>query len=433
MKSGPKEDDIPIQFGAILMIDALGVSSYDIDQCKRFIKFFKDSKKQYEQTKNEEIEMNKEPNPYNFSLPNSNILQFGDTIIMYWTIDRENTDEYLNLIQFVAQEAQVWIGTGIDFGVLFRGSISIGDFIVGENTILGPGIFDANEWYNKANWFGVIFTPKCRIFVESVINSLKGSKDESIKRHIGLLSQFLIIPYDVPLKKTGLFFKRKKRFLTVTWPVSSYGMAYMHTQKTGIPPFEIISAQLKRIPSSKEGETKRTSGIEYYKWCEKHFFNPISHPFPKAIDSYKRGSNLTKEKKYEDAILSFNKAVEFDPRFVLAWGCMGDNLHLLGRNEESLKCFEKIIEVYPDDAKAWQNHAFLLMTLNRFEESLQSFNKAVEFSPNYSIAWNNRGQVLERLTRFEEALMSFDKALEIDPKYATAQMNKKNLLEKLNN
>jgi len=60
MKSGSGDDDPPVQFGAILMIDALGVSSYDIDQCKRFIKFLRDSIKQYDQVKNEEIEMNKE-------------------------------------------------------------------------------------------------------------------------------------------------------------------------------------------------------------------------------------------------------------------------------------------------------------------------------------------------------------------------------------
>lgn len=430
MTSDLGDADIPIQFGAILMIDALGVSSYDIDQCKRFIKFLQDSKKQYEQTKNEEIEMNKEPNPYNFSLPNSNLLQFGDTIIMYWAIDRQKTDEYLNLIQYVAQEAQVWIGTGIDFGVLFRGSISIGDFIVGENTILGPGVFDANDWYNKADWFGVIFTPKCRIFVDSVINSLKDSKVESIQRHLKLISDFLTVPYEVPLKKVGLF-KSKKEFLTVTWPVSSYGMEYMHTQKTGIPPFTIILEKLKKTPSSKQGENKRANGIKYYKWCEKQFFNPISHPFPKAIEGYKQGANLSNQKKYEDAILSYENAVKLDPRFVLAWGCMGDAFHHLGKHEDSLKCYEKIIDIYPNDAKAWQNRAFQLIKLFRLEEALQSYEKAVEYNPKYAIAWNNRGQLLEGLNRPEEALKSYDNALEINPKYALAQTNKQNLLDKL--
>jgi tetratricopeptide (TPR) repeat protein len=432
MASGQGDDDIPVQFGAILMIDALGVSSYDNDRCQQFIKFLQETKKQYEKVKNEEIEMNKEPNPYNFSLPRSNLLQFGDTIIMYWTIDREDTNEYLNLIQFVAQEAQVWIGTGIDFGTLFRGSIAIGDFIVGENTILGSGMFDANDWYNKADWFGVIFTPKSRIFVESVINSLKDSKDESIQKHIQFISQFLTIPYEVPIKK-AVTHQKNKNFLTVTWPVSSYTMAYIYTQKTGISPFEIISEQLKRIPSSKVGETKRANGIKYYKWCEKQFFNPISHPFPKAIDWYKHGSNLTKQKRYEDAILSYDNAVKLDPRFVLAWGCMGDNFQRLGRYEDSLKCYDKIIDVYPNDAKAWQNRAFQLIKLFRLEESLQSYDKAVEYNPKYAIAWNNRGQLLENLNRSEEALNSYDNALEIDPKYALAQINKQNLLDKLKN
>jgi len=430
MVSGQGDDDIPVQFGAILMIDALGVSSYDNDRCKQFIKFLKETKKQYEKVKNEEIEMNKKPNPYNFSLPRSNLLQFGDTIIMYWTIDRRDTNEYLNLIQFVAQEAQVWIGTGIDFGTLFRGSIAIGDFLVGENTILGSGMFDANDWYNKSDWFGVIFTPKSRIFVESIINSLKDSKDDSIQKHIQLISQFLTIPYEVPIKKARTH-QKNKDFLTVAWPVSFYTRAYIYTQKTGISPFEIFTEQLKRIPSSKVGETKRTNGIKYYKFCEKHYFNPISHLFPKAIDWYKRGSNLTKQKRYEDAILCYDNAVRLDPRFVIAWGDLGDNFHHLGKYEDSLKCYEKIIDVYPNDAKAWQSRAFQLIKLFRLEEALQSYDKAVEHNPKYVIAWSNRGQLLENLNRSEEALKSYNNALEIDPNYTLAQIKKQKLLDKL--
>ena len=127
---------------------------------------------------------------------------------------------------------------------------------------------------------------------------------------------------------------------------------------------------------------------------------------------------------HEEAISSYDKAVEFKPDNHQAWYNRGISLRKLGRYEEAISSYDKAVEFKPDDHEAWNNRGISLRKLGRYEEAISSYDKAVEFKPDDHEAWNNRGISLRKLGRYEEAISSYDKAVEFKPDKHQAWYNK---------
>ncbi|HEY9651666.1 MAG TPA: serine/threonine-protein kinase, partial [Coleofasciculaceae cyanobacterium] len=89
-----------------------------------------------------------------------------------------------------------------------------------------------------------------------------------------------------------------------------------------------------------------------------------------ATDLYNRGETLLELKRLDDALESYNRAVEIRPEYTEAWSGKGDTL----------------------------------LGLKRYEEALNAYDKAIQIQPNYLDAWNGRGKALNRLQRYEEAV-----------------------------
>jgi len=129
------------------------------------------------------------------------------------------------------------------------------------------------------------------------------------------------------------------------------------------------------------------------------------------------------EGRYEEAIpaitalLKENIERQLQP-VALIW--IGNALFNLGRNEEAITSFNKAIEIKPDDHQAWMNWGLALGNLERYEEAIAYFDKALEIKPDFHEAWHSRGVALFSLRRNEDAIASFDKSLDIKPDFYEA-------------
>ncbi|MEG4282183.1 CHAT domain-containing protein, partial [Microcoleus sp. A006_D1] len=130
--------------------------------------------------------------------------------------------------------------------------------------------------------------------------------------------------------------------------------------------------------------------------------------------------------KYEEAIASYDKALEIKPDKHEAWYNRGIALRNLGKYEEAIASYDKALEIKPDKHEAWNNRGLALYKLGKFEEAIASYDKALEFKPDDHEAWYNRGIALYNLGKFEEAIASYDKALEIKPDFHEAWINRGN-------
>jgi tetratricopeptide (TPR) repeat protein len=136
------------------------------------------------------------------------------------------------------------------------------------------------------------------------------------------------------------------------------------------------------------------------------------------IQYFNEGNEFTKHGKFEEAVASFDKALDINPNIAEAWGNRGIILRKLGRNREALDSYDKAIDIYPNYVLVWYNRGVLLGMLGRYSEALASYDKAIAIYPKSPDAWNNRGDALNNLGRYTEALTSCDNAINLNPNYA---------------
>ena len=141
---------------------------------------------------------------------------------------------------------------------------------------------------------------------------------------------------------------------------------------------------------------------------------------------YNRGIALFNLGRIEEAIASYDQALKIKPDDADAWYNRGIALDDLGRIEEAITSYDQALKIKPDDADAWCFRGITLGNLGRIEEAIASFDHALKIKPdddNHK-AWNNRGVMLGKLGRYEEAITSHDNALKIKPDHASAYFNK---------
>jgi len=149
----------------------------------------------------------------------------------------------------------------------------------------------------------------------------------------------------------------------------------------------------------------------------------VSNPEgPVALND--RGVELFNQKKFEEALQLFMKALSLDLQYGKAWQYKAMCLHALKRTEEAVDCYGKAIDIDPENAIYWSNKGSLLGEPRRFDEAIDCYTKAIELNPHYLEAWNNKGNALGILKRFDECKACFEKAVEISPTSENEWFNK---------
>jgi tetratricopeptide (TPR) repeat protein len=181
-------------------------------------------------------------------------------------------------------------------------------------------------------------------------------------------------------------------------------------------------------------------------WFEKGIIHSVNSECEQAIVSYDwaieikpdkyeawyhRGNALDELGRYEEAIASFDHVLEIKPDVHEAWNNRGYALAELDRYEEALTSFDHVLEIKPDVHEAWNNRGVTLKKLGRYEEAIASYERVLEVKPDFHEAWFNRGNALDESGRYEEAIASYDHVLEIEPDNYEAWLNRLICLEKL--
>jgi tetratricopeptide (TPR) repeat protein len=154
--------------------------------------------------------------------------------------------------------------------------------------------------------------------------------------------------------------------------------------------------------------------------------------FDKAVQLDPNDANLWRDlaniladmQRPADAILSYQQALKLNPRHWDAAHQCGHLLNRLGRFEEALIHFSLCDELQPNDAAMPQMCALMLHNLKRFEEALAGNRRALALDPTNVEACNNTGTVLQSLDRHQEALSWFDRTLALRPDLVETLENK---------
>jgi tetratricopeptide (TPR) repeat protein len=128
-----------------------------------------------------------------------------------------------------------------------------------------------------------------------------------------------------------------------------------------------------------------------------------------------KGSELLNTSRYEEALVSFDRALMIDSKSVDALNGKGMALNQLGKYEEALTWFDKTLEIVPDFTNALYNKGVTLSNLGKYEEALTWFDKTLEIDPYFVDAMYYKADALGELGKYEEALEWTDKALILKP------------------
>ena len=141
---------------------------------------------------------------------------------------------------------------------------------------------------------------------------------------------------------------------------------------------------------------------------------------PNDIEShYNLGLILSETKpdpeSLQKALGHFQAAVQLQPRFAEAHFSIGNALYRQGKVDEAILSFRRAIESDPRHARAYNNLASLLGTKGEKDEPLRLYTQAVNIDPNYIEAYRNLAEALLKAGNAPSAVQVWKTALERNP------------------
>jgi tetratricopeptide (TPR) repeat protein len=144
-----------------------------------------------------------------------------------------------------------------------------------------------------------------------------------------------------------------------------------------------------------------------------------------------KGKALYELKKYQDALIAYDKSIQLKPDFFDAWRGRGFTLAKLHRYNEAINSYDKALEIQEKDAEIWNAKGEVFSQIKRYDDAIKSYDKAVDLKSDYTLPWYNKGQLLHSLKRYDDAIKSYDRAIEYQPSYENAWYAKGNALVNL--
>ena len=139
--------------------------------------------------------------------------------------------------------------------------------------------------------------------------------------------------------------------------------------------------------------------------------------YPDEAEAYfSRGLLYDLDKRYDDALRMYQKAIGTDSTFALAQMMLGYAYSNLGKNEEALEEMDRYVRLAPEAADPRASYADLLMRVGRYDEALEQYQKALELKPDYWYAVRQIGEVYLTKGQLKKGRAELYRSLELIPK-----------------
>jgi serine/threonine protein kinase/Flp pilus assembly protein TadD len=150
---------------------------------------------------------------------------------------------------------------------------------------------------------------------------------------------------------------------------------------------------------------------------------------------YERGRALLDQRSADAmprAILNFEKAIDLDPNYAVAWAGLADSLALMAsyayesdpeRLERARRATQKALELDPGSAEAWTARGTLEYLERHGTAALEAFEQAIRLQPDYAHAHTLAAYQLSVLGRFEESYVRARQGVDLDPLSPEALIN----------
>jgi tetratricopeptide (TPR) repeat protein len=152
---------------------------------------------------------------------------------------------------------------------------------------------------------------------------------------------------------------------------------------------------------------------------DSNIFNEIEGVYK----NFKKGNELVRQGQLKEAIKSYQKAIDINPKKDVTYYNMGYAFAELKLYEKAIKNYQKAIKVNAENDKAYYNMGNAFVKLKKYEEAIKSYQKAVELNPEKDDAYFNMGSAFIKLEKYKKAIENYQKAVDINSEKDKAYFN----------
>ena len=136
----------------------------------------------------------------------------------------------------------------------------------------------------------------------------------------------------------------------------------------------------------------------------------MQQPRMEDVKNYnKQGIAYGKKGLYDQAISSFNKTIETNPKLAVAYYNRGLAYDNKGLYDQAVSDYTKSIELNQRYADAYYNRGLIFDNKGLYDQAISDYSKTIEIDPKYLGAYNNRGFVYFLKNDYDKAWNDFNK------------------------
>lgn len=147
-----------------------------------------------------------------------------------------------------------------------------------------------------------------------------------------------------------------------------------------------------------------------------------------ATDHLKQGNAFFFDSRYDDAVASYDRALQLNPELQEAWFTKASTLMLLQRYDEAASAYQFATQLKPKSYEAWMGLGNALIKSQQAQDAVIALNEAIALKPEDALALMNRANIYRELEQPELALSDYEAAIALKPDFAKAHFQKGQLL-----
>jgi len=169
----------------------------------------------------------------------------------------------------------------------------------------------------------------------------------------------------------------------------------------------------------------------------------VQHKYDEAIASYQKAVDIEPTfagsyyhlggvfeitDQLDNAMTYYEKAIQCDPNFSGSYNNLGNVYRKLDMLDKAIPCFKKAVELNPDFWGSYYNLGEVLQDIGQVDEAISCFQKALQLNPNHIASYNNLGLAFSEKVQSNDAMLCYHRAIQLSPDYAEPHFNKASLL-----
>jgi len=145
---------------------------------------------------------------------------------------------------------------------------------------------------------------------------------------------------------------------------------------------------------------------------------------PYSIDFYHNlAALLVKKGSDKDAVKIYQKAIQFNPKNLDLYHRLGEVFLKKGDFDKAIAVYEKSIEIAPDVSWSYNNLGDALAKQEKWERAIEAYRKAIELKPDFFWSYHNLAEALFKLKKWQESIIAYREAIKLNPDVISSYEN----------